>query len=83
MLEAVFAEFESHPPGPKLILGDINGDPQNFPVLQAALDAEDYVDIGNYPGVCVMCLRSQLAICSNTILTHDAILFLPMGQCCR
>ena len=48
----LFAEFEFQPAGPKLILGDINGDIQSFPALHAAVQAEDYTDLGNYPGLC-------------------------------
>ena len=41
-ITAVYAEFDAQPPGPKLMLGDLNG----------AVQAEDFIDLGNCPGVC-------------------------------
>ena len=50
LLGTVIAEFDVQPHGPKLILGDLNGDIPSFSPLYAAVQAEDYIDIGTFPG---------------------------------
>lgn len=50
LLQCVIAEFEALPPGPKLLVGDLNGEPQDFASLQAAVDNHLLVDIGAHPG---------------------------------
>ena len=46
LLEAIIAESATLPPGPRIIFGNLNADPENLPSLQAALDGHDFVDLG-------------------------------------
>ena len=41
--------MQTRPRGPKAILGDLNGDPDSFPSLLAALHDGHFVDIGSRP----------------------------------
>eukprot|EP00973_Karenia_brevis_P056534 7864090-Karenia_brevis.AAC.1 len=38
LVEIVLAELKTHPEGPRIILGDLNADPDDVPVLQEQLD---------------------------------------------
>eukprot|EP00973_Karenia_brevis_P000004 723-Karenia_brevis.AAC.1 len=38
LVEIVLAELKTHPEGPLIILGDLNADPDDIPVLQEQLD---------------------------------------------
>eukprot|EP00973_Karenia_brevis_P093592 12418051-Karenia_brevis.AAC.1 len=45
MLQIVFQELQSQPVGPRVILGDLNADPQDIPSLQDQLDQSHFIDI--------------------------------------
>ena len=49
LIDVAFKELSQAPQGPKLLVGDLNGDTRHFEVLQAALDNDEYIDIGNSP----------------------------------
>ena len=46
LLTIVFNELELQDPGPAMCCGDINGDPNCFPVLQRKLEAGTWHDVG-------------------------------------
>ena len=46
MVEAALEDMALQPPGPRFLLGDLNGDPATFPALQQALDTNLLLDVG-------------------------------------
>ena len=51
MFSCILNEFEALPPGPEIILGDLNGDPDTFEDLQCKLENHQYIDLGSHPVV--------------------------------
>ena len=47
MFHVIFHELEQHPPGPKLILGDFNGDVGDFPSLSERVNDASWYDVGD------------------------------------
>ena len=54
--DAIFAivevQFEAIEPGPKLIMGDLNGNLAAFPTAMALIKEHGWTDIGNDEGQC-------------------------------
>eukprot|EP00973_Karenia_brevis_P064562 8970211-Karenia_brevis.AAC.1 len=46
MFDVIFQELRSLPDGPKIILGDLNADPVDIPILNEQLDKGNFLDIG-------------------------------------
>ena len=46
MLDAILSDMQQQPPGPMLILGDLNGDPETFPILTQQLEQGNILDVG-------------------------------------
>ena len=46
MLEAIIDDMEKQPPGPTLVLGDLNGDVGNFKILQEVVKDGTLIDVG-------------------------------------
>ena len=46
LISAILHEFDHLPPGPKLIVGDFNCEPPDFPSLETLLRDGSYIDIG-------------------------------------
>eukprot|EP00973_Karenia_brevis_P020846 2864220-Karenia_brevis.AAC.1 len=38
LVDVVLTELKTHPEGPRIILGDLNADPDDVPILQEQLD---------------------------------------------
>ena len=47
LIAAVFEDMILQPPGPKIIVGDLNGDPPSFADLQQALTTHQVIDVGS------------------------------------
>eukprot|EP00973_Karenia_brevis_P019453 2668924-Karenia_brevis.AAC.1 len=52
MLHIVVEELACHPHGPRIILGDLNADPEDLPTLHHHLHVGDLIDIGAHPNFC-------------------------------
>ena len=50
LLDFIWQEFAARPPGPRMILGDLNGDSDDFPVLQAVINDGSLIDLGLHTG---------------------------------
>ena len=50
LLDLIWQEFAARPPGPRMILGDLNGDSDDFPVLQALVNDGSLIDLGLHSG---------------------------------
>ena len=50
MIEMILDDIGHQPPGPVLIVGDLNGDPPNFKALHEALQEGDLIDVGAQAG---------------------------------
>ena len=46
LLSAVLDDIKLQPPGPVLIVGDLNGDLANFKCLQKYFEKKDLIDVG-------------------------------------
>ena len=47
MLQAILDDMGLQPAGPRLVVGDLNGDPPTFQTLQQALDTNQLIDVGS------------------------------------
>ena len=45
-------DMEAQEPGPKMLIGDVNGDLENFSVIQYLIEKQGWTDIGSSPYHC-------------------------------
>ena len=50
LIDLIWKEFQARPPGPRMITGDLNGDPTDFSTLQALLSDGSLIDLGMHSG---------------------------------
>ena len=50
LLDLIWQEFQARTPGPRMITGDLNGDSDDFPVLQALINDGSLIDLGLHTG---------------------------------
>ena len=50
LIDLIWQEFQARPPGPRMITGDLNGDSDDFPTLQALLSDDSLIDLGLHSG---------------------------------
>ena len=46
MLETILSDIQKQPPGPILIMGDLNGDPETFHILTQQQEQGNLLDVG-------------------------------------
>ena len=46
ILDAIMSDMQMQPPGPMLIMGDLNGDPATFPILTQQQEQGNLLDVG-------------------------------------
>ena len=52
LLEAMFSDIQAQPPGPALVVGDINGDLTTFSTINQQQQAGNIIDVGAHAQQC-------------------------------